>query len=241
MLMQFSLGVCAVEPEYNWFFKRNGDQRPQLTDGERLINGYNGVCVDRGCGDEKVIYITFDVGYENGNVERILDTLRAEDVRAAFFVLDNIIYKNIDLVNRMSEEGHLICNHTCKHKNISSYTEEQIKEELGALEALYAERTGKEMSRYFRFPEGRYSESALKHLNNLGYRSVFWSFAYDDWDNGRQPSPERAIKKILDNTHCGEIILLHPTSATNAEIMPTLISKWKEMGYRFGTLDEIFM
>ena len=238
ILAVFSVSSFAKETEYGWFFRRNKHEPPEITDGERLIAKYGGVCVDRKC-EDKVIYLTFDVGYENGNVAKILDTLKKEGVSAAFFILDNIIYKNIDLVNRMANEGHLVCNHTKKHRNICNFTKDEIAAELGALETLYTERTGREMSKYFRFPEGKYTVDAVRTVNELGYKSIFWSFGYEDWDNSKQPSEDYAIKKILSNTHNGAVILLHPTSATNAAIMRTLIREWRNMGYSFGTLDEL--
>ena len=139
----------------------------------------------------------------------------------------------------MAVEGHLVCNHTKNHKDLTSASEEEIAKDLFALEEIYKENTGYEMAKYFRFPEGKYSVEALKCVQKLGYKTIFWSFGYDDWDNCRQPSKERAIKKILDNTHNGAVILLHPTSATNAKILPTLIKAWRDMGYEFGTLDEL--
>ena len=201
---------------------------------------YGGFYIDDNADENnKVINLTFDAGYENGNVEKILDILKTESVPAAFFLLDNIIIKNTNLVTRMEEEGHLVCNHTKNHKNLSFASENEISRDLEALEMIYEEKCGKEMSKYFRFPEGNYSIESLKQVEKLGYKTIFWSFAYDDWDNGRQMSSSKAIKKILDGTHNGEIILLHPTSKTNADILPTLISEWRKMGYRFGTLDEL--
>jgi len=160
-------------------------------------------------------------------------------VSAAFFILDNIVLRNPDLVTRMKNEGHLVCNHTKSHKNICRMSKDEIAADLGALEELCFNKTGVDVAKYFRFPEGRYSEDALKTVYDLGYKSIFWSFAYADWDNNRQPAPEKAIKKVLENTHNGAVILLHPTSATNAEILPTLIKEWRAQGYTFGTLDDL--
>lgn len=234
--------ASAISKEYNWFCTRSGNCQPPVTKEELLINEYSGFSLDRSVNDtskKKVIYITFDVGYENGNVKRILDTLRKEDVTAAFFLLDNIILKNTDLVTKMAEDGHLICNHTKNHKNLCNESYETIKNDINALENIYKNATGREMEKYFRFPKGLYSESALKIVESLGYKTVFWSFAYDDWDNNRQPDKEKAINKILSNTHNGAIILLHPTSEVNANIMPTLIKEWRSMGYEFGSLKDI--
>lgn len=238
-----SLGALDVyaNNEYSWYIKRHGHELPEFPEETDVLSKYNAFCVDREAyeNQEKVIYLTFDAGYENGNVAKILDVLKKENVPAAFFILDNLIYKNPDLVMRMANEGHLVCNHTRKHKNLCNSSREEIELELNALETLCKERTGVEMAKCFRFPEGKYSLEALSSLNDLGYKTFFWSFGYDDWDNSRQPDFEKSKKKILANTHNGEIILLHPTSSTNAEIMSDLIKAWREMGYTFGTLDKI--
>ncbi len=227
-----------------WYVKRNSEHRqPELDPRFSYVEEYGGYYVDRRHGDgeeEKVLYLTFDAGYENGNVEKILNTLKAEEVPAAFFILDNLILRNEDLVRRMAEEGHLVCNHTLRHKDMSRITDEmEFMKELTALSDLYRERIGREMAMYYRPPEGRFCKENLKIAQRNGYKTIFWSFAYADWDNAKQPSPEDAIRKVMANTHNGAIILLHPTSATNAAILPTLIAKWRELGYRFGTLDEL--
>lgn len=237
----FSNSVYAVN-EYAWYIKRNGNKRPLIQEEQKVIYKYDGYYIDKKVRDddsEKILYLTFDLGYENGNTEKILNILNEEGIHAAFFVLNNIILKNTDLVTKMAESGHLICNHTKNHKNLCNETEENIIKNITDLEKIYEEKTGKTMSKYFRFPEGKYSESALKCVQSMGYKTIFWSFAYEDWDNNRQPSSKYAIKKILNNTHNGAVMLFHPTSKTNAEIFPTLIKEWKSMGYTFGTLDEL--
>ena len=236
--------ICAygITEERSWFCVRNGNCQPPITAEEILINKYSGISIDRSVSDnseKKVLYITFDCGYENGNVERIMDTLKVEGVSAAFFLLDNIILKNTDLVTRMADEGHLVCNHTKNHKNLCNADYETIKSDILALEDIYREATGNEMEKFFRFPEGRYSEEALKSVEKLGYKTVFWSFAYADWNENAQPNRDKAIKKILSNTHNGAIILLHPTSKVNADILPYLIKEWRNMGYEFGSLADI--
>lgn len=241
MLGTFCISGSAVD-SCSWYIKRNGHNRPTFPKEAETVSQHSGYYIDEKLSadsTEKKLYITFDAGYENGNIEKILNTLKEENVPAAFFLLDNIILKNTDLVLRMAEEGHLVCNHTKNHRDLSSATEEEIAKNLSALEMLYEEKTGREMAKYFRFPEGKYSLDALCTVEKLGYKTVFWSFGYDDWDNCRQPSEAKAIKKILDNTHNGEILLLHPTSATNANILPKLIKAWRDMGYTFGTLDEL--
>ena len=187
-----------------------------------------------------MVYLTFDAGYENGNIARILDTLAQKQVSGAFFILGNLIWKNPELVRRIADEGHLVCNHTLMHKDMSAISDfEQFRGELEALETEYSNCTGRELSRFFRPPEGRFCADTLRFAERLGYKTVFWSFAYEDWDNQNQPSEEYAINKILSNTHDGAVILLHPNSKTNADILPELIFKWKEMGYEFCTLDEL--
>jgi peptidoglycan-N-acetylmuramic acid deacetylase len=187
--------------------------------------------------DEKVIYLTFDAGYENGNVEKILDVMREENVVGSFFILGNLLDKNPELVLKMVEDGNIVCNHTLTHKNLTNASKEKLREEILGLEEKYRAVTGREMSKFFRPPEGTFSEELLKNACELGYKTVFWSFAYADWDNGAQMKSDVAMKKILDNLHNGEIMLLHPTSKTNAEIMRDLIRKLKQMGYKFATLE----
>ena len=224
-----------------WYVRRNGECRPGFPADADQVSEYGGYYIDDRCDSEgrRLLYLTFDVGYENGNVEKILNVLKEKNVPAAFFVLDNIILKNTDLVMRMTAEGHLVCNHTKRHRNLSGASAEEIASDLQALEEIYTASTGLEMSKYFRFPEGRYSIDAIKAVQSLGYKTVFWSFGYEDWDNARQPSEAYAVNKILSNTHNGAVILLHPTSATNAKILAGLIDSWREMGYEFGTLDQL--
>ena len=208
-----------------------------------FIEDYGGYYVDKKHGDgvaDKVIYLTFDAGYENGNVEKIVDVLGEEGVPAAFFVLDNLITKNKALVMRMIEEGHLVCNHTSKHLDVTKCkTLDEFKAELESLEDIYREVTGCEMPKYFRPPEGKFDEKTLKYANDLGYKTIFWSLAYADWDNNKQPDPEASKKLLLDNIHNGAVILLHPTSTTNAQILSDLITSLKSEGYRFGSLYEL--
>ena len=242
LLLSLPTGIFASTDSVSWYIKKSGHSRPQLPTEHKIIEKYNGFYIDNSLSEsssEKKIYLTFDAGYENGNVEKILDVLNEKKVPGAFFLLDHIIIKNTDLVKRMVNEGHTVCNHTKNHADISGFSKEKIQENLSDLETIYTQKTGLEMSKYFRFPEGKYSESSLKYVSELGYKTVFWSFGYPDWDNKKQPDPQKSIKKILDNTHNGEVILLHPTSDTNAKILPTLIDKWREMGYSFGTLDEL--
>ena len=190
---------------------------------------------------EKVIYLTFDAGYENGCTAKILDTLQKHNVKAAFFLVGNYIEKNADLVRRMAEEGHTVGNHTMHHPDMSKLKDkEAFAKELQDLEELYREKTGEQLPKYYRPPQGIYSEENLKMAKELGYKTVFWSLAYVDWNNDSQPTREQAFAKLLPRIHPGAVVLLHSTSQTNAEILDDLLTKWAQMGYRFGTLDELF-
>lgn len=189
--------------------------------------------------EEKVIYLTFDAGYENGNVAKILDVLKEEEAPAAFFILGHLIQHDTDLVKRMAEEGHLVCNHTVSHKDMSLLDDAAFLEELRLLESLYTEKTGYRMASYYRPPEGKFSKENLACAQKNQYKTIFWSFAYPDWDNAHQPALEKAKKIILENAHNGEVMLLHPTSDTNAAILKDVIRTLRTEGYRFGTLDEL--
>lgn len=188
---------------------------------------------------DKVVYLTFDAGYENGNVAKILDALKQEGATGAFFILGNLVTSNPELVRRMAEEGHLVCNHSYTHKNMTGWGKEAVEKELKHLEDTCQTVAGVRMSPYFRPPEGTFDAGMLEKVQSLGYKTIFWSFAYADWDNARQPDPTAAKKKILDHVHNGAVILLHPTSATNAAVLGDVLRELKTQGYRFGTLDEL--
>lgn len=191
--------------------------------------------------NEKVLYLTFDAGYENGCTAKILDTLKEKQVPAAFFLVGNYIRQSPDLVRRMVAEGHTVGNHTMHHYDMSRLSDKAaFSKELTDLEALYKETVGQELPKFYRPPQGIYSEENLKMAQELGYKTLFWSLAYVDWNNDSQPTKEAAFAKLLPRTHNGAVVLLHSTSKTNAEILGELIDKWKAMGYRFGTLDELF-
>ncbi len=243
VLMALSLNVGATNLESSWYCVHRLDHKQPLIDSSlAYVQEYNGFYIDKKHGDDssdKVIYLTFDAGYENGNISKILDVMKEENVTGAFFVLGNLIEKNSELVIRMFDEGHLVCNHTYSHKPMINRSKTEIETELSKLETICLEKTGKELSKYYRPPEGRFDEISMNCVNQLGYKTVFWSFAYADWDNNAQMSTNSAKKKIMENIHNGEVMLLHPTSSTNAEILADVIRELKEQGYRFGTLDEL--
>lgn len=245
LLMRPVYAAQTVTKPYNWYCRHVTDGSQPPCDSEmQFIEKYDGYYIDRiNCDPaaaEKVIYLTFDAGYENGNVEKILDVLKMENVPGAFFVLENLITRNPELIRRMDAEGHLVCNHTASHRDMTKvHTAQGFAAELSRLETVCLETTGVTAAKYYRPPEGRFSEENLQFAKELGYRTIFWSFGYVDWDNEHQMSEEDALDKILGGIHNGEVLLLHPTSATNAQILPRLIRELKGMGYRFGTLDEL--
>ena len=194
-----------------------------------------------GNSDEKVLYLTFDAGYENGNTGRILDVLKRHNAPGAFFLVGNFARDNADLVRRMAEEGHIVGNHTMHHPDMSAISDmESFQKELQGVEELYEKATGKKIDKYYRPPRGEFSEENLRMAKELGYKTVFWSLAYVDWKQDDQPSHEQAFEKLIPRTHPGAVVLLHQTSRTNGEIMDELLTRWEEMGYRFGSLDELF-
>lgn len=233
--------VHTPQTPYSWYCRHMHSHEPPALDAPlRFTENYNCYYLDRAADPSApVLYLTFDLGYENGNTEKILDILDRNGVRAAFFVLEHVVTANTDLVRRMAESGHLVCNHTAKHGDMSRADHDAFLAELNALENVYRDTLGFELAPFYRPPEGKFTEENLQWAQEAGYSTVFWSFAYADWDNKNQPDPQKAIAKIIENTHNGEILLLHPTSDTNAAILETLLQKWTEMGYRFGTLNEL--
>ncbi len=194
-----------------------------------------------GSADSPVLYLTFDAGYENGCTAKILDILQKHQVPAAFFLVGNYMQQNPDLVRRMVSEGHIVGNHTMHHYDMSRIRDpDSFSRELTELEGLYESVTGQKMPKYYRPPQGTYSESNLQMAKELGYRTVFWSLAYVDWNNDAQPTPEYAFSKLLPRTHNGAVVLLHSTSQTNAAILDELLTRWKAMGYRFASIEALF-
>ena len=246
MVIVTILALCAtvVSAEgnnvYSWYcIRTKNNNQPPLPSEFNFINNYNGYYIGKEP-DEKVIYLTFDVGYENGNVEKILDILKDHNAPAAFFILSNLVEKNPELITRMADEGHTLCNHTSKHKDMTKISDiESFEAEISTLEKLCYNKTGKTIAKYFRPPEGKFNENTLNFANTLGYKTIFWSFAYADWDNNNQMSVEKAKEKVLSNVHNGAVMLFHPTSKTNSLILSDVLTELENKGYRFGTLDEL--
>ena len=238
LTLRLLLGGALQTGSWGLSFQSEGST-PLGPASPQILAGFDAVYL--GDTSEKVIYLTFDAGYENGSTAKILDILKAHDVPAAFFLVGNYIQKNADLVRRMVDEGHIVGNHTMHHYDMSKLSDKDaFSKELTDLEACFREVTGKELPKYYRPPQGIYSEDNLRMAQELGYKTVFWSLAYVDWMNDDQPTKEEAFSKLLPRTHSGAVVLLHSTSATNAEILEELLTKWEDMGYRFGTLGELF-
>lgn len=218
-------------------FRREG-ARPEGNADINELKQYNAYYAEDT--DEKVLYLTFDAGYENGNTPAILDALKKHGAPAAFFVVGNFIEDEPELVKRIVEEGHIVGNHTMTHPDMSAIsTQESFQEELAGVEKLFQDLTGEPMVKFYRPPRGVYSISNLAMADNLGYATFFWSLAYVDWNQEQQPSREEAFSKLLPRVHPGAIVLLHSTSSTNAEILDELLTKWEEMGYSFAPLTQL--
>jgi len=191
-------------------------------------------------GQEKIIYLTFDAGFENGHTAPILDVLKKTQVPAAFFLVGTYIRDNPELVTRMVEDGHIVANHTMSHPDMSAISDMQsFKNELAKTEEVYKNIIGEDMPKYYRPPRGVYNEANLRMAKELGYKTVFWSLAYVDWYVDKQPSHEAAFSKLLPRAHPGMVLLLHSTSKTNAEILEELITKYREMSYEFKDLNDL--
>ncbi len=218
-----------------WWFKPNKSHvTPEINLKLNFdLNKYDAYYV--GDNSKKVLYLTFDEGYENGYTPKILDILKANDVKAIFFVTSPYVKDNPDIIKRMVEEGHIVGNHTNHHPSMPDVTssEEKFNNEFSDVEGKYKEITGKEMPLYFRPPMGEYSEKSLAMTKNLGYKTMFWSFAYHDWDINKQPDPVKAKDTIMNGLHNGAILLIHAVSKTNTEILDSILKEAKAQGYEF--------
>jgi len=231
-------GLALETGAWGLSFQTEG-QPPTGPAGQKQLQQYDAAYL--GDTNQKVIYLTFDSGYENGCTEKILDVLKKHNAPAAFFLVGNYIEKNADLVRRMVDEGHIVGNHTMHHFDMSKLSEKDaFTQELQGVEQIFKETTGKDLPKYYRPPQGIYSQENLQMAKELGYKTVFWSLAYVDWNNDAQPSKDEAFSKLLPRIHNGAVVLLHSTSSTNAEILDELLSKWEAAGYTFASIDKLF-
>ena len=220
-----------------WGIKRNNNNlQPDLGSANKaLIDKYNGIAI--GNNEEKIIYLTFDLGYEAGYTSKILDILKEKNVQGTFFITAHYLNTASDLVERMITEGHVVGNHTVNHKSMPDLSDDEISSELIKLNQSLYEKFRYEM-KFMRPPKGEFSERTLKVTENLGFKTVMWSFAYVDWNEDSQPSKEEALKIVISNLHNGEVMLLHATSKTNSEIMGRIIDEARNEGYEFKSIED---
>ena len=221
----------------SWWFKRNSENLPPSAQQDIAIRQYDAYYL--GETQKKVIYLTFDEGYENGYTSQILDTLKDYEVKAAFFVTKDYIEDSPELVKRMVAEGHIVGNHSVTHGDFSKMEDSQIENELLGCAQAYHDLTGKEMPKFFRPPEGVYSIHSLEETQAMGYKTIFWSYAYADWDVNKQPGKQGALDMMKANYHNGGIYLLHAVSKSNTQALGDMIEFLKEQGYTFWTLYDL--
>lgn len=231
-------GLSSREFEWYYMLKGKGVEEGPPKETSKFVPKYD--CYYIGNPSEKTIYLTFDEGYEKGYTGKILDALKKHNVKASFFVVKPYIVHNPELVKRMVNEGHLVCNHSARHPSMASIVDEtKFKKEFTDVEDAFTKVTGKQMPKYFRPPMGKYSELSLYYTKKLGYKTIFWSFAYQDWEPYRQSSHEAAERKIMSKTKNGSVLLLHAVSRTNAEILDDLLTHFENQGYKIKNLDEL--
>ena len=231
--------ALSASAETNWGLSFQTEGQPPVGNATaQQLRDYNAYYI--GNTNEKKIFLTFDAGYENGYTEHILDVLKKHKAPAAFFLVGNYIETSPDLVKRMVNEGHTVGNHTFTHPDMSAITDkESFSDELNKLEKLFKDTTGTEMKKFYRPPQGKYSQTNLQMAKDMGYTTVFWSLAYADWLNDNQPSHDDALSKLIPRTHNGAVVLLHSTSKTNSEILDELLTEWEKQGYTFADISEL--
>jgi len=223
---------------YSWYFTRNSQHQTPFVnqDISNLLSAHGAFYVLPN--NNSRIYLTFDAGYEQGYTARILDTLKANGVHAAFFITGQYLRTQPDLAKRMKAEGNLVCNHTVNHPDCAKISSDSLKKEIKSLEEQYLQVTGQEMDRYLRPPMGNYSESSLKTTQELGYKTVFWSMAFNDWDPSNQPGADYSYNHVINNIHPGAVILLHAVSQSDTEALDRIIKDLQSQGYVFATFNQ---
>lgn len=232
--------AAVTEPateSYSWYFRRNSEhQTPAISEDVQLMLANNDAFYVLPNNDKK-IYLTFDEGYENGYTGQILDILKTNNVRAAFFITGHYLKSQPELVTRMKNEGHLVCNHTSNHPDLSTVSQEKFEQEITSLESNFQDLTGLKMDKYLRPPMGNYSPASLGYARETGYRTVFWSMAFKDWDVSNQPGAEYSYQHVINNIHPGAVILLHAVSQSNTEALDRIIKDLTAQGYIFALFD----
>lgn len=222
---------------YDWYFKRGHDHGPATTEPEyaALLKKYGGIF--QGNTNKKIIYLTFDNGYEQGYTAEILDELKKKHVSAAFFVTGHYLKTEPDLVKRMVNEGHIVGNHSWNHPDFTNVSNEKLKEQLQKVKDKYKEITGRNDMIYVRPPRGVFSERTMALTHKLGYIDVFWSLAFKDWETNNQKGWRYSYDNVMKQIHPGAILLLHTVSKDNAKALPKIIDTLREKGYKFKSLD----
>lgn len=220
----------------SWWIELNKNHQPTTVpkDIKNMIDNHGGIYI--GDTSKKVVYLTFDEGYENGYTPKILDTLKANNVKAIFFVTGPFVKQNEGLVKRMLDEGHEVGNHSINHPSLPTLDYAGFENEMLGLEKIMNEKFGKSF-KYMRPPMGEYSERTLEAAKQLGYKSVFWSFAYLDYDVNNQKGADYAYNMVMNNLHNGAIYLLHAVSKDNTEALDRIIKDIKAQGYEIKALD----
>ena len=234
---QENSALVGYNDRKSWWFSRNKTNMPPSAQYDINISQYGAYYL--GDVSKPVIYLTFDEGYENGCTEQILDTLKKNDVKAAFFVTESYIKSEPELVKRMVDEGHVVGNHSSTHPDFTTISDEAIAEEINSCAEAFKELTGKEMPKFFRPPEGVYSIRTLQKTDELGYKTIFWSLAYRDWVTDDQPGKEAAYESVVGYVHNGCIPLLHAVSQSNADALDSVLKNLKEQGYEFKSLYDL--
>jgi len=235
-LTQEELNALSSE-KVEWGVRLNGRAQPQISgDTQKTLDKYDAIYI--GNADKPLLYLTFDLGYENGYTDSILNTLKKRGVHAAFFITGHYLESQPDIVNRMIEEGHIVANHSLKHTSFPDDTDDELAADILGLEDAFRESTGKDLSKFIRPPSGEYSERSLALSADLGYTTVMWSFAYVDYDENQTVTIEYAYKKITENLHNGAIILLHTVNKENALALERVIVTAWDSGFIFSTLDK---
>lgn len=232
--------VKVSQTSYGWGFSKNNNHiQPYIGKYQEEINDTNSYYV--GDKEKKEVYLTFDAGYDNGNLEKILNVLKEKDVQGTFFITGDFLNRFSDLVIKINDDGHIIGNHTWSHKNITKLSSEEIENELLKVEKKFEEITGDKIDKYFRPPAGVFNKSSLNTIKDNGYNTIFWSIAYKDWETNKKGDVNYSVDSVIDNLHNGAIILLHTVSRENAEALPIIIDRIREEGYSIKSLNNLFI
>ncbi|SFB16585.1 peptidoglycan-N-acetylmuramic acid deacetylase [Lentibacillus halodurans] len=232
--------VTHAADGYGWGFKKNKEHKiPNVGKYQQILEEYGAYYADDS--GEKVVYLTFDNGYEEGYTDEILDVLKSQNVPAAFFLTGHYVESQPELVKRMADEGHIIGNHSYHHPDFTVVSKKTMREELKTLEQAVAEVSDQEEIKYLRPPKGMFSRKTLEWAKELGYIHIFWSSAFVDWETSEQKGWQYAYENIMDHMHPGSIILLHTVSSDNAKALDKLITELKKQGYQFRSLDHLVL